>query len=380
MKIQQKKWNPASGWQTIFSNFLDEDKANLVLGFGDRFLLESNERFDELKKQYPRAHIVLTSTSGNILDVSLEDNTIVTTALVFEKNSYVEIQRVNIKEFEDSFEAGEALGRLINKVKLKHILLISDGHLVNGTKLIKGMLSIIPTEVMITGGLAGDDNRFEKTLVGVDASPREGEIVSIGFYGEHLRFGVGSVGGWDPFGIERKITRSNDNILYELDGKSALELYKNYLQDEAKSLPGSALLFPLAIRPNLNSEPMVRTILDINENDQSMIFAGDIPEGWYAQLMKANFDRLVDGAIEAATLSYEMIGKETPEIAILISCVGRRNVLDQRTEEEIEGVKDIIGDAKLLGFYSYGEIAPMSSHKGCELHNQTMTITTISER
>lgn len=247
--------------------------------------------------------------------------------------------------------------------------------------MLKGVLATLPNSLAVTGGLAGDGNRFQMTLVGVDAPPKQGEIVLVGFYGPALAFGCGSVGGWDSFGIERKITRSSANVLYELDGKSALELYKQYLGDQAQFLPGSALLFPLAIRPNLRSESMVRTILSINEQDQSMVFAGDIPEGWYAQLMKANFDRLIDGAEQAAQLSYQTLIDEPPDLAILVSCVGRRLVLDQRTEEELEVVQQIMGTTTtLMGFYAYGEIAPMRPLNGGELHNQTMTITTLKER
>jgi hypothetical protein len=189
------------------------------------------------------------------------------------------------------------------------------------------------------------------------------------------------VGGWDAFGVERIITRSSGNILYELDGKSALELYKKYLGEQAKELPSSALLFPLTIRQDASTPPLVRTILSIDEKEQSMIFAGDIPEGWHAQLMKANFDRLIDGAFQAANHSLETLGQGSPDLAILISCVGRRLVLGQRTEDEIKQVEDVIGNKAIItGFYSYGEIAPTAPQANCELHNQTMTITTITER
>lgn len=374
------KWTPSSKWKAA-SGGLEGKKAQLVLGFGDRFFLGESGRFEELKQFYPDAHIILTSSSGNIQGTNLDDESIVVTALAFESNSFIEIQKINIKDAKDSHTAGLFLGNKLTKEGLRHVFLLSDGHLVNGSQLLNGILSVLPKSIAITGGLAGDGTRFNMTLVGVDAPPQEGEIAAIGFYGPQLKFGFGSVGGWDPFGMERKITRSTNNILYELDGKTALDLYKKYLGDQAQFLPGSALLFPLAIRQNLKSEALVRTILSINEQDKSMTFAGDMPEGWYAQLMKANFDRLIDGAEQAAQISHEMLGISQPDLAILISCVGRRIVLDQRTEEELEAVQEIIGvNTTLMGFYSYGEIAPMRSVVGCELHNQTMTITTLTER
>ena len=112
-----------------------------------------------------------------------------------------------------------------------------------------------------------------------------------------------------------------------------------------------------------------------------MTFAGDMPAGAYARLMKANFDRLIDGAAGAAKVSYEAVGSIAPDLALLISCVGRKMVLQQRIEEEVEGVRDVLGRHTVLtGFYSYGEISPFTPSARCELHNQTMTITTFAER
>jgi hypothetical protein len=192
--------------------------------------------------------------------------------------------------------------------------------------------------------------------------------------------GFGSLGGWDPFGPERLVTRSKGNILYEMDGRSALDLYKTYLGEHAQGLPATGLLFPLCLRTSERPTPFVRTILGIDEEERSMTFAGDVPEGAYARLMKANFDRLIDGATGAARTSMEALGSSSPDLAILISCVGRKLVLKQRVEEEVEGVREVLGERPALtGFYSYGEISPFGPRTHCELHNQTMTITTFSE-
>ena len=228
MKIEQKKWTIHSYWQTISSN-LEGKNVQLVLAFGDRFTLSNPERYNELKQFYPDAHIIQISTSGNILNGNIDDISIITAALAFEKDSTVEIQRVNIKDVENSISAGECLGTRLKKEGLRHVLLFSDGHIVNGSQLVHGLVKCLPATVFVTGGLVGDSIRFEKTIIGVDTPPKEGEIVVIGFYGPHLKFGFGSIGGWNPFGAGRKITRSKNNILYELDGKCALDLYKEYL-------------------------------------------------------------------------------------------------------------------------------------------------------
>jgi hypothetical protein len=256
----------------------------------------------------------------------------------------------------------------------------SEGLDINGEALVRGLGERLPRGVSVTGGLSADGEHFRETLVFADHHAARNSVAAIGLYGSHLRIGYGSLGGWDPFGPERQVTRSDGNVLYELDGQSALALYKHYLGEHATGLPASGLLFPLSLRTRQVSKPVVRTILSVNEQDQSLTFAGDVPTGGYVRLMKANFDRLIDGAVGAGRVSAEALG--TPvELALLISCVGRRMVLRQRVEEEVEGVRDIVGTAAAItGFYSYGEISPFTPKARCELHNQTMTVTTLSER
>ena len=217
-------------------------------------------------------------------------------------------------------------------------------------------------------------------MVGLDAIPTEGNIVAVGFYGDRLEVGFGSSGGWVPFGPLRRVTRAQANVLYELDGHSALELYKKYLGDQAEGLPGAALRFPLCITTE-KGRHLVRTILSIDETHQSMIFAGDIPHDSRVRFMRASYEDLVDGAAQAAEESLRTNGGlQDADLAICISCVGRKIVLGQHTEEETEVVRETLGDRPAItGFYSYGELAPMEASQWCELHNQTMTITLMKE-
>jgi hypothetical protein len=204
-------------------------------------------------------------------------------------------------------------------------------------------------------------------------------VVGVGLYGESLRVGYGSQGGWDSFGPARRVTRSRGNVLFELDGESALALYKSYLGDHASALPGSALLFPLLLEDPCGGDGLVRTVLAVDEEAGSLTFAGDVPVGSQARLMKANFDRLIDGACSSASATSRGLDGTHAELAILISCVGRKLVLRQRIEEEVEAVREVLPRAVLAGFYSYGELCPQGSLGSCELHNQTMTITTLAE-
>jgi len=239
---------------------------------------------------------------------------------------------------------------------------------------------VFPESVVVTGGLAGDGDRFQRTWVIKDGEPQSGFVTAVGLYGEAVKIGHGSKGGWDVFGPERLVTRSEGNIVYELDGKSALQLYKEYLGDRASGLPSAGLHFPLALRSDQSGQKyLVRTVLAIDEAQQSLTFAGDIPQGSWVQLMRANIDRLVTGASEAAMLTETSQSEGEAVFALAISCVGRRLVLGERTEEEIETTLDVLPPGtQQIGFYSYGEISPYSNGK-CDLHNQTMTLTTIRE-
>ncbi len=365
------------------------DSAQLVLVFGAPHVLTEERLLQKVKESYPLAQILGCSTAGEICGTTVSDDSLVATAVRFE-HTQLRGARVHLGQLGDSFRAGEGLAEALppsvpaagadEADELKHVLVLSDGLCVNGSDLVRGLKQNLPEAVTVTGGLAGDGERFKETLVLWDSVPEKNTIAVLGLYGKRLKIGFGSLGGWDPFGPERIITRSKGNVLYELDGNSALELYKRYLGEHAKGLPATGLLFPLSLRSEAGETGVVRTVLSVDEKEQSMTFAGDVPEGSYARLMKANFDRLIDGAIGAAKTSYQAIGSSSPDLAILISCVGRKLVLKQRIEEEVEGVRDILGDRTVLtGFYSYGEISPFTPGAKCELHNQTMTITTLSE-
>lgn len=374
MRIEQTSWTPGGGWSSATA----DSEADLLLVFGHRSYLRDPDLMTELQRRWPQATQLGCSTAGEILDVQVHDGTVTATAVRFESSRVVGHWRP-LPNAESSAAVGARLASDLDPDGLRHVLVISNGIDVNGTALVRGLTENLPAGVSVTGGLAGDGADFHETLVvaGGEVGPRRAAVV--GLYGPQLAVGYGSLGGWDPFGPERVITRSSGNVLYELDGQSALELYRRYLGEHASDLPASGLLFPLAVRDHGREESVVRTILSIDPEEQSMTFAGDLPEGSYARLMRANFDRLIDGAQEAARRSVLVPEGQPPQLALLISCVGRKMVLQQRVEEEVEAVREILGTTTpLTGFYSYGEISPLGI-RGCELHNQTMTITTLAE-
>ena len=373
MQIIPVTWSRARGWQ--FGD--DASTAQAVVYFVSPSILAGHDVYAPLRAQYPHARILGCSTGGEIAGPEVNDDSISAAAIRFD-SSHVEMASVRLADFEDSRAAGAALARNMPREGLRALFVLADGMLTNGTLLVNGLRDVLPPDVLLTGGLAGDGADFQHAFVGADAPPAEGIVAALGLYGERLRFGWGSYGGWEPFGPERIVTRSDGNTLYELDGEPALDLYKRYLGDEAANLPGSGLLFPLAVRrPGDEANTLVRTMVGFSEDQKTLLFAGDVPQGSQAQLMRGSFPALVEGAAHAGGQAALTDG---PVLALLVSCIGRKLMMGQRIADEVEAVADILGpNATQIGFYSYGEIAPHQNSGRSELHNQTMTITTISE-
>lgn len=366
-----------TGWSVPGFPVLDSDRT-LVLVFGAPSYFDNPGPIQELVKAYPTSHIVGCSTSGEILGAELRDKSL-SVAVVKFAHTKLAVATAPVRSVEDSQRAGDTIARQLEGPSLRGVLVFSDGLKVNGSALVQGINAVLPESVVVTGGLAGDGDKFKRTWVLRGGIPVEGFVSAIGLYGDRVKIGHGSKGGWDCFGPERRVTRSSGNVLYELNGKAALPLYKQYLGERANELPASALLFPLSLRSGEGDEKrLVRTILSVDETNQSLIFAGDIQQGYLAQLMSANFERLIEGAAQSALMTRGA-GCEGPCLAVAISCVGRRLVLGQRVEEELESAVDVLPKGvHQVGFYSYGEISPYATGK-CDLHNQTMTLTTISE-
>jgi hypothetical protein len=369
MQIAQIRWTPQASWSDS-KLFLPD--ADLVLVFADTDYFQTAACFDDLKARFPSAHIVGCSSSGNVLDTTLSEGDVVATAIRFERGRV----RISTADFHtgDSVQSlAEGLMQSLQADDLRHVFALSDGVLVNGSDLATGLNGL---GISVTGGLAGDGPRFAKTWVMADAPACSGRIVAIGLYGD-LTVKSGCFAGWDEFGAERLVTKSTHNIVYEIDEQPALLLYKKYLGELADKLPGSGLRFPLSVYQH-GEKPLIRTLLAVDEQLQSLTFAGDVAQGSLCKLMKTNLDKLIKNAGMAAESAVQ--DKDARGLCIVVSCVGRRLVLGQMTEEELLIVRETLGsEIYMAGFYSYGELAPFNDILQCQLHNQTMTLTTISE-
>ncbi len=394
MKTEQWLWSAGNGWNPgpPSGGVGLGTSAQVVLLFGSTPDIEAGHCFDVVRTAYPNAHLFGCTTGGEIHGTQITDNTVTMTAIAFE-DSHLIPAHVQISGIDRSFEAGARLVQSLDASGLRHVFVLSEGIQVNGCELVRGINSALPSGVTVSGGLAADGNRWMETCVWCDGVPEQSSVVALGFYGDRLRVGLSVGTGWDPFGPDRLITKSKDNVLYEFDGRSALNLYRQYLGQYARSLEASGfffpqspdlldsgLMFPLAVRIGDSQNRVIRAIIGMNEEEQSLIFGGSVPERSYARMMRGRIEHLIDGVRAAGTSSTRNLDSSAPQLSILVSCTGRRYVLKQRTEEEVEAVSAVLGDqAVLTGFYSMGEIAPIVAGGQAELHNETMIVTTFAE-
>lgn len=360
--------------ETMDNNF------DIILLFSSTEILRDTDTIKKIRQTAPDATLIGCSTSGEI-GLHVEDDSLSIMAMKFE-NSKFKCGSVAIEDAEDSYRAGKELASNLNGDDIAGIFVLLPGLGVNGSKFTKGLKEILPRTVSVSGGMAGDGLNFKETLIIYNDELATNKAIGFAVYGENVTMKTGSRGGWKPFGPQRRVTRSTNNILYEIDGKPALDLYKEYLGDKAVDLPSSGLLYPFAIMDADTSRPagLIRTILDINEEDKSLILAGDMEVGQKVCLMHANTDELVDGATEATRHAMQDNNAREHDAMICVSCVGRKIVMGDDTEDELDAVRSEFQSPNIAGFYSYGEISIFQDTGEPELHNQTMTVTYISER
>lgn len=353
---------------------------DLVLVFGAHRRLLQPDLLEVLTRALPAAELVGCSTAGEISQQGVTDDHLVLIALAFEHPG-VSAATTDLADLTDSRAAGQRLGRSLARDQLHHVLVLGQGVAINGSALIEGLYDTLSASVQISGGLAADGGAFSGTLTLSRAGVSAQQIVAVGFDSPRLKISHGCFHGWKPFGPARKVTRSVGNWLYELDGQPALQLYRRYLGEHSRGLPASGLLFPFEmLGGDFIGHGLIRTILGMDEASGGLLLAGDIDPKGFLRLMHANADALVEGAEAAAEATLDDLKGTGDVLSLLVSCVGRKLVMGERVEEEVEAVAAVHGGRdKIAGFYSNGEIGPARFGRPCELHNQTMTITRFEE-
>ena len=378
MQVEQRKWSENGRWEILSDHQLGI-KSQLVFIFGSTDLVQDQQLFDTVRTTYPNAEIVVSSGSGEIMAGKVTLNTLNVTALYFEKTQ-IKTLEINLEDVKDSFDVGAHISASIEKDGLSNLMIFSNGNQINGSHLLTGLQFNLSEAVPITGGLAGAYDHFSATYSGLNHIGTEGKVIGVGFYGDNLKIGYSSRAGWTAFGPERFITKSTNNILFELNEEPIIDFYKKYLDGLFDNMVEAIRIYPLGIKTENGQDRLLRAFLNYNPENGGALFAGDMPEGSKVRMMRSNINSLIDAAGEAATSCTQPFGIEDPDLAICISCVGRQFVLQDWTNEEIDDITSVFGvKIPIAGFYSYGEISPQGLNQKSALHNHTMTITTFKE-
>ncbi|MFN8911213.1 MAG: FIST signal transduction protein, partial [Alphaproteobacteria bacterium] len=352
--------------------------ANLVICFVNDKWIEQLDTHFICKQQYPTADIMLIGSGGQIIEQNLYDDEMCIIAIKWNavKNKGY---KVDCDTFDKSFDAGANLAKNLIQDDLKHILIFADAQHVNGEQMIDGMYSVLPKSVSVSGGFASDNASFKRGMNGLNANPTGQSIIGMGLYGKTLRVYCAAESGWQTFGPKRLVTKAKGNRLIEVDGQNILDLYGKYVQLEDKNTAAlHALYHPIAAFSNNALEfKALRAILGIDEEEKSLIMAANVTEGSKIQLSHGHYQSLIKGAEAAATILK--VANRPDAFVLVVVCIARRVLLGNRTEDELDVVKEILDKVPCIGCYSHGEIAYDDIAKICEQHNQTMTMTAFYE-
>lgn len=280
----------------------------------------------------------------------------------------------------DSEQAGRELARSFSR-KPQYMQIFSDGLTGNGCGILRG-IAAVDSSLPVSGGTAGDNGKFVKTMQFAGDKIYTDSVCGIAFYG-NFRLGTGVRSGWTPIGLARKVTRASGNVLYELNGEPALNVFERFLGRHAEKLPAIGVEYPLGLLErwgDVGQEDyhLLRATMSVNREERSITFAGEIPEGAVVNLTCGDIDSILEAAEKAAALARSELGDTSPALIFCYSCMARKIMLGRRSEEEIERVRTQIGpQVPIFGFYSYGEFCRVTPWSPNYFHNETITLSVL---
>ncbi len=282
---------------------------------------------------------------------------------------------------EDPLGAGRRVARELPR-EVSYVQIFSDGLTGNGCAILRGIASVLGEDVPIAGGTAGDGGRFEQTWQYHGPRVLTDAVVAIGFSGD-FKVGTGVRSGWSPVGTVKIVTRAHENVVYELNGEPALDVFKRFLGKHADKLPAVGVEYPLGIvsRPGVPGEEeyhLIRATMSVGREDGSISFAGEIPEGAAVRLTCGDNDSILKATEEAVRLALTDLGDTSPRMVFFYSCMARSIVLGRRTKEETEVLHRTLGKRlPVIGFYTYGEFCRLRAGGPSLFHNETATVSVI---
>jgi len=259
----------------------------------------------------------------------------------------------------------ETQARLNEEAKL--MLMTPSSMTISSDVVIESMKQVMGDSFPIFGGAAADPWTFVGTKQFYQNSVLLDSVPFLLISGPLLySFGVES--GWKPIGDKATVTKSDHNIVTEINDKPAIEFYRSYLGDGDLSELGE---YPVAVHSENDDKFYLRACLLADTQSGHMSFAGDLNEGAIIQHTTMTRDRVVSAAKLSVDNAIKAFPGSKPEAALCFSCAGRREVLGTRTNEEYKLLNDHFPNLPFAGFYTYGEISPNHYGKPTRIHNET---------
>ncbi|MBS2013279.1 MAG: FIST C-terminal domain-containing protein [Deltaproteobacteria bacterium] len=373
-----KKWSVPT-----LPSRLDSERT-LVFVAGPAEVLEQSQPLSELVRAFPRSHVIGCGTAGALAGQAVRDGVVAVSIVEF-TNTTMSLVHAPVTATADAFSVGQQIAKKLSKPSLRGVLAVGDGLEVDGAEFVRGLNSALDQSIALFGGLAGDGTRFKRTWVLAGPSIKSGLVAAVGFYGEHVVITQSTRYGWNKVGPERTVTRSDGRVIYELDGKPALDVYEEAIAAANKGSGGGVMpiMLPLAVRATARHEKsLVRSVMGVEAQKRCLRLAVDIPQGYLVQPLVGEQAALVSASKDAAVAAKEgasVAGSDT--FVFAVSHAGRRAVLGAKAGDEIAAaVGALAGDSKThsVGFYGYGEIAA-SAPGHSDLHNQSISVTLVME-
>jgi methyl-accepting chemotaxis protein len=259
-------------------------------------------------------------------------------------------------------------------------VLLTDGLSGAGEKLVADLQGRGQGSVQIVGGAAGDEGKFKSTSVGAGTRAAANAAAALHVWST-TPWGVGVNHGLRSTTAQMRVTKAQDNVVYELDGQPAFKVYQRHAAERGVKLD-TANASPYLIANELgihffNNIARARAPLGVG-SDGSLTCAAEIPKGSMVSILDGDPVSMVDAAKSAAEEAKKHLGGKKAAGILLFDCVCRGMILKDGFQKEIDAVRSVFGDVPIAGFLTYGEIARYQG-KLDGWHNATAVVVAIPE-
>jgi hypothetical protein len=175
-----------------------------------------------------------------------------------------------------------------------------------------------------------------------------------------------------PIGGERVVTRSKGNVIYEIDGKPATDVFKEYLPEDALAANRDWVRYGISLALSFKApsymkdeEYVVRGVPQLSLTDESITVQTEVQEGTSIWFSSRDKEKITTGFDRMATQIEEQLAGEKPELVFQFECVTRGKLMF-REQEKLQLLRQfrqsLDAEVPWVGFYTIGEIGPVDEH------------------